>query len=156
MQRRDPATGTETSGTLRCLLGDVTMLLDVTDLRKTFPAHTGLLGNVIDRVHAVDGISFSIAEGRTLGLVGKSGCGKSTVGRAILRLIEPTSGVIRFEGGDIAGLPAKQLRALRRRMQIVFQDPYSSLNPRQRAGDIVAEPLMVHGIANPEQRREMV
>src|ERR1700712_1358392 len=156
MQRRDPATGTETSGTLRCLLGDVTMLLDVTDLRKTFPAHTGLLGNVIDRVHAVDGISFSIAEGRTLGLVGESGCGKSTVGRAILRLIEPSGGSIRFQGNDITKLPAAELRALRRRMQIVFQDPYSSLNPRQRAGEIVAEPLMVHGIANASRRLEIV
>ena len=132
------------------------MLLDVTNLRKTFPARTGLLGNVIDRVHAVDGISFSIAEGRTLGLVGESGCGKSTVGRAILRLIEPSSGSIRFEGIDIAGLPASELRALRRRMQIVFQDPYSSLNPRQRAGDIVAEPLIVHGIGKASERREIV
>jgi peptide/nickel transport system ATP-binding protein len=133
----------------------MTMLLDVTDLRKTFPARTGLFGNVIDHVHAVDGISFGIAEGRTLGLVGESGCGKSTVGRTILRLIEPTSGAIRFGGDDITALPAAQLRVLRRRMQIVFQDPYSSLNPRKRAGDIVAEPLMVHGIANADERRAM-
>ena len=133
----------------------MTMLLDVTDLRKTFPARTGLFGNVIDHVHAVDGISFGIAEGRTLGLVGESGCGKSTVGRTILRLIEPTSGAIRFGGNDITALPAAQLRVLRRRMQIVFQDPYSSLNPRKRAGDIVAEPLMVHGIANADERRAM-
>jgi oligopeptide/dipeptide ABC transporter ATP-binding protein len=137
------------------MLGDMTMLLDVTDLRKTFPARTGLFGNVIDHVHAVDGISFGIAEGRTLGLVGESGCGKSTVGRAILRLIEPTGGVIRFEGNDITALPAAALRALRRRMQIVFQDPYSSLNPRKRAGDIVAEPLMVHGVAHAAERRAM-
>jgi oligopeptide/dipeptide ABC transporter ATP-binding protein len=140
----------------RCLLGNLTMLLDVNDLRKTFPARTGLFGNVIDRVHAVDGVSFSIAEGRTLGLVGESGCGKSTVGRAILRLIEPSSGVVRFQGQDIIGLPAKELRTLRRRMQIVFQDPYSSLNPRKRAGDIVAEPLMIHGIAKASERREVV
>jgi oligopeptide/dipeptide ABC transporter ATP-binding protein len=133
----------------------MTMLLDIADLRKTFPARTGVFGNVIDRVHAVDGISFSIAEGRTLGLVGESGCGKSTVGRAILRLIEPSSGTIRFQDSDITNLPPKQLRALRRRMQIIFQDPYSSLNPRQRAGEIVAEPLMVHGIAKAEQRREI-
>ena len=131
------------------------MLLDVTDLRKTFPARTGLFGNVIDHVHAVDGVSFSIAEGRTLGLVGESGCGKSTVGRAILRLIEPSGGAVRFEGNDIVGLPADRMRELRRRMQIVFQDPYSSLNPRKRAGDIVAEPLLVHGIANAAERREM-
>lgn len=134
----------------------MTMLLDVSDLRKTFPARTGLFGNVIDRVHAVDGVSFTIAEGRTLGLVGESGCGKSTVGRAILRLIEPSSGAIRFQGNDITKLPAKELRTLRRRMQIVFQDPYSSLNPRKRAGDIVAEPLMVHGIARAEERRAIV
>ncbi len=131
------------------------MLLDVSDLRKTFPARTGLFGNVIDYVHAVDGVSFSIAEGRTLGLVGESGCGKSTVGRAILRLIEPSSGAIRFQGNDIMELQPKQMRELRRRMQIVFQDPYSSLNPRKRAGDIVAEPLLVHGIANAAERREM-
>jgi peptide/nickel transport system ATP-binding protein/oligopeptide transport system ATP-binding protein len=132
------------------------MLLDVTDLRKTFPAHTGLLGNVIDRVHAVDGVSFGIAQSRTLGLVGESGCGKSTVGRAILRLIEPSSGTVRFQGNDITSLSAKELRALRRRMQIIFQDPYSSLNPRKRAGEIVAEPLMVHGIAKAAERRDMV
>jgi oligopeptide/dipeptide ABC transporter ATP-binding protein len=132
------------------------MLLDVTDLRKTFPARTGILGNVIDRVHAVDGISFSVAEGRTLGLVGESGCGKSTVGRAILRLIEPSSGAIRFQGNDIAKLGRQELRALRRQMQIVFQDPYSSLNPRKRAGEIVAEPLMIHGIAKAGERRAMV
>jgi oligopeptide/dipeptide ABC transporter ATP-binding protein len=133
----------------------MTTLLDITDLRKTFPARTGLFGNVIDHVHAVDGISFSIDEGRTLGLVGESGCGKSTVGRTILRLIEPSSGAICFQGNDITQLPAKQLRALRRRMQIVFQDPYSSLHPRKRAGDLVAEPMMVHGIANAAERRAM-
>jgi oligopeptide/dipeptide ABC transporter ATP-binding protein len=132
------------------------MLLEITDLRKNFPAHTGIFGNVIDRVHAVDGISFGIAEGRTLGLVGESGCGKSTAGRAILRLIEPSSGAIRFRGGDITKLGRKELRALRRQMQIVFQDPYSSLNPRKRAGDIVAEPLMIHGIGKPSERRAMV
>jgi oligopeptide/dipeptide ABC transporter ATP-binding protein len=130
-------------------------LLDIAGLRKTFPARTGLFGNAVDRVHAVDGISFSIAQGRTLGLVGESGCGKSTVGRTILRLIEPSEGTIRFQGNDITGLPANELRALRRRMQIIFQDPYSSLNPRQRAGDIVAEPLMVHGIAKAAERQAM-
>ncbi len=138
------------------MLGDMSPLLEVTALRKTFPARTGLLGHVIDRVHAVDGVSFNIAEGRTLGLVGESGCGKSTVGRAILRLIEPTGGAIRFGGSDITRLPAGQLRALRRRMQIVFQDPYSSLNPRQRAGSIVGEPLKVHGIGKAAERRDIV
>lgn len=137
------------------MLGNMN-LLEVTGLRKTFPARTGLLGNVIDRVHAVDGVSFSIAEGHTLGLVGESGCGKSTVGRAILRLIEPTGGAIRFQGSDITHLPAAGLRALRRRMQIVFQDPYSSLNPRQRAGSIVGEPLKVHGIGKASERQDVV
>jgi oligopeptide/dipeptide ABC transporter ATP-binding protein len=132
------------------------MLLDVTDLRKTFPARTSLFGGVLEQVHAVDGISFGIGHGRTLGLVGESGCGKSTAGRAVLRLIEPSGGSIRFLGTDITRLPAGDLRALRRRMQIVFQDPFSSLNPRQRAGDIVAEPLKVHGVARAAERREMV
>jgi oligopeptide/dipeptide ABC transporter ATP-binding protein len=131
-------------------------LLEVSELRKTFPARTGIFGNVIDRVHAVDGISFRIGEGRTLGLVGESGCGKSTAGRAILRLIEPSAGAIRFEGRDITALGRGELRALRRRMQIVFQDPYSSLNPRKRAGEIVGEPLMIHGIGKRSDRREMV
>lgn len=135
------------------MLGDLTVLLQVTNLRKRFPGHTGLFGNVIDYVHAVDGITFSIAQGRTLGLVGESGCGKSTVGRTILRLIEPTGGAISFEGNDITRLQPDELRLLRRRMQIVFQDPYSSLNPRQRAGDIVAEPLKVHGVAKAAERR---
>ena len=138
------------------MLGDMSLLLEVAELRKIFPARTGLLGNVVDHVHAVDGVSFGIAEGRTLGLVGESGCGKSTVGRAILRLIEPTGGVIRFQGSDITQLPAGPLRALRRRMQIVFQDPYSSLNPRQRAGSIVGEPLKVHGIGKAAERRDIV
>jgi peptide/nickel transport system ATP-binding protein/oligopeptide transport system ATP-binding protein len=134
----------------------MTDLLSVTGLRKTFPARTNLLGQVIDRVHAVDGISFAIDQGRTLGLVGESGCGKSTVGRAVLRLIEPTGGSITFQGQDITEAPASDLRALRRRMQIVFQDPYSSLNPRQRAGQIVAEPLYVHGIGTAAQRKDAV
>jgi peptide/nickel transport system ATP-binding protein/oligopeptide transport system ATP-binding protein len=129
------------------------MLLEVNDLRKYFPGPSGWLGKAADHVHAIDGVSFAIQEGKTLGLVGESGCGKSTVGRSILRLIEPTSGTIRFEGTDITGMASRQLRALRRRMQIVFQDPYSSLNPRRRVGDIVAEPLLVHGIASRSERR---
>ncbi len=128
-------------------------LLEVTDLRKFFPGSGGLFGRKPDQVHAVDGISFSIQPGQTLGLVGESGCGKSTVGRTVLRLIEPTSGRIAFHGEDITRLPAGALRDLRRQMQIVFQDPYSSLNPRRKAGNIVSEPLLVHGIADRAERR---
>ena len=129
------------------------MLLEVNDLRKYFPGRGGLLGKAPDPVHAIDGISFSIEEGKTLGLVGESGCGKSTVGRTVLRLIDPTDGTIRFEGTDITGMSRHDLRSLRKRMQIVFQDPYSSLNPRRRAGDIVSEPLLVHGVGNRAERR---
>lgn len=132
------------------------MLLEVTNLKKAFPSKHGLFGNPTEHVYAVDGITLSLAAGRTLGLVGESGCGKSTAGRAILRLIEPTSGSIKFEGQEITGLPPGEMRNLRRKMQIVFQDPYSSLNPRKRAGDIVAEPLLVHGIANAAERRRIV
>lgn len=123
-------------------------LVTVEDLKVYFPIRSGI---VIERhvgdVKAVDGVSFSILRGETLGLVGESGCGKTTVGRTILRLYEPTEGRILFEGRDIATLPEKELRDLRRRMQMVFQDPYSSLNPRQNVRNIVAEPLLVHGIA---------
>ncbi|MBS0639387.1 MAG: dipeptide ABC transporter ATP-binding protein [Acetobacteraceae bacterium] len=129
------------------------MLLEVNDLRKYFPGRGGFFGKTPDPVHAIDGVSFAIQEGKTLGLVGESGCGKSTVGRSILRLIEPTAGTIRFEGTDITRMPSKEMRNLRKRMQIVFQDPYSSLNPRRRAGDIVAEPLLVHGVENRTERR---
>jgi len=131
-------------------------LIEVTDLKKHFPIRKGLLRNVVGHVFAVDGVSFSINAGETLGLVGESGCGKSTVGRVVLRLIEPTSGAIKVEGKDIVGLPRGDLRPLRKRMQIVFQDPFSSLNPRIRVGDIVGEPLMVHGLANKQERAERV
>src|SRR5712691_3717601 len=107
-------------------------------------------------VFAVDGVSFEIAHGETLGLVGESGCGKSTVGRSILRLIEPTDGSIRLDGRDVTRLKKAELRPYRRQMQIIFQDPFSSLDPRQSAGDIVAEPLRVHGIARGRELRAMV
>ena len=126
-------------------------LVQVQDLKVYFPIRSGL---VIERkvgdIKAVDGVSFDIKRGETLGLVGESGCGKTTVGRTILRLYDPTEGRIIFDGNDIAGLSEKEMRGLRRRMQMVFQDPYSSLNPRQNVGNIVGEPLKVHGLAGSE------
>jgi peptide/nickel transport system ATP-binding protein len=119
-------------------------LLRVRDLVKNFPVKGGILGRGGEEVHAVDRISFDIAAGETLGLVGESGCGKSTTGRCILRLIEPSSGEIRFEGRDITRLSGTASRALSRDMQIIFQDPYASLNPRMTVGAIVGEPLIIH------------
>src|SRR4051812_46937085 len=131
-------------------------VLEVTDLKKHFPVRKGLLRRTVGHVYAVDGVSFTIGEGETLGLVGESGCGKSTAGRAILRLIEPTSGTVKVLGQDIAPLTKKELRPYRQQMQIVFQDPFSSLNPRMTAGDIVGEPLYVHGVSSRKERLEQV
>ncbi len=122
-------------------------LLEVMALKKHFPIKGGLLGGVTGQVYAVDGVSFDIAKGETLSLVGESGCGKSTVGRAILRLFPPTDGEVWLDGQRIDNLPAGQLRPLRQRMQVVFQDPFSSLNPRMRVRDIIAEPLRNFGLA---------
>ncbi|MDX2054715.1 MAG: ATP-binding cassette domain-containing protein [Polyangiaceae bacterium] len=122
-------------------------LLSVEGLAKHFPVTRGLLSRVVGQVRAVDGVSFEIARGETLALVGESGCGKSTVGRLLLRLLDPTNGTVRFEGQDIGSMSANELRPLRRDMQIIFQDPYSSLNPRMRVLDIVGEALAVHGVA---------
>jgi oligopeptide/dipeptide ABC transporter ATP-binding protein len=121
-------------------------VLEVSDLRKHFPVRKGLLRRTAGHVLAVDGVSFSIGAGETLGLVGESGCGKSTVARCVLRLIEPTSGTIRLNGAEITGLDKAAMRPYRREMQIIFQDPFAALNPRMSAGDIVAEPLLVHGM----------
>jgi oligopeptide/dipeptide ABC transporter ATP-binding protein len=123
-------------------------VLEVRDLKKHFPVHHGFFGRAGGKVFAVDGVSFTIAPHETLGLVGESGCGKSTVGRTVLRLIEPTDGSIRIDGRDITHLPKAELRPYRSQMQIIFQDPFSSLDPRMSAGDIVAEPLRVHGLAS--------
>ncbi|MDP1962496.1 MAG: ATP-binding cassette domain-containing protein, partial [Reyranella sp.] len=129
-------------------------LLSVRDLRKHFAVKGGILSRVVDQVHAVDGVSFDIAAGETLGLVGESGCGKSTTGRCILRLIEPSSGEILFKGADVKRMDATALRALRRDMQIIFQDPYASLNPRLTVGAIVGEALTIHGLAKSRREHE--
>jgi peptide/nickel transport system ATP-binding protein len=127
--------------------GDRADLVVVRDLRKYFPITAGLFRRHVADVRAVDDISFTVKRGETLGLVGESGCGKSTTGRVLLRLLEPTSGRIEFDGHDVTALNGRDLRALRRRMQIVFQDPYSSLNPRRTVGGIIAQPLKIHGVA---------
>jgi peptide/nickel transport system ATP-binding protein len=123
-------------------------LLEVMDLKKHFPIRSGFLSGVTGHVYAVDGVSFSINRGETLSLVGESGCGKSTVGRTVLRLIEPTAGQVLLDGERIDDLPASKLRPLRRRMQVVFQDPFSSLNPRLKVKDILAEPITNFGLAS--------
>jgi oligopeptide transport system ATP-binding protein len=122
-------------------------LLRVDKLVKHFPVRGGLLRRVVDHVHAVDGVSFDLAPGETLGLVGESGCGKSTTGRCILRLIEPSSGEVWFEGRNVTALGKEALRALARDMQIIFQDPYASLNPRMTVGAIIGEALIIHKLA---------
>jgi oligopeptide transport system ATP-binding protein len=132
-------------------------LLVVEDLRKEFPVKSGFLIERVTRsVKAVDGISFSIPEGRTLGLVGESGSGKSTTGYCVLQLLKPTAGSVRFKGQELTTLGRGELRRLRRDMQIVFQDPYSSLDPRMTVGDIVSEPLEIHGIGSRRDRRSRV
>jgi oligopeptide transport system ATP-binding protein len=135
---------------------DARALLEVSDLKKHYPVRGGILRRKIGTVHAVDGVSFTLGTGETLGLVGESGCGKSTVARSILRLVEPTSGSIRLNGQDITHLGKSELRAQRRSMQIVFQDPFASLNPRMTAGEIVGEPLSVHRMAAGQAKRERV
>ncbi|MFN3929319.1 MAG: ATP-binding cassette domain-containing protein, partial [Thermoflexus sp.] len=131
-------------------------LVVVRDLKKYFPVRRGLLQRVAAWVKAVDGVSFTIRRGETMGLVGESGCGKTTVGRTILRLIEPTAGEVYFEGRNIFALSKSELKALRRDMQIVFQDPYSSLDPRMPVGASIAEGLVAHGIGTPKERMEIV
>jgi oligopeptide/dipeptide ABC transporter ATP-binding protein len=131
-------------------------LLEVKSLRKYFPTHQGLLGRAGPPVRAVEDVSFTLARGRTLGLVGESGCGKSTTGRLVLRLIEPDAGEIRFEGRDLRALSPAELRPLRRDMQLVFQDPYGSLNPRLAIGEIIAEALIVHGLGDRGERHDRI
>ena len=137
-------------------MSEARVLLEISDLKKHYPVRSGILRRAIGTVHAVDGVSFTLDVGETLGLVGESGCGKSTVARSILRLVEPTGGSIRLNGKDITHLRKSELRPNRRSMQIIFQDPFASLNPRMTAGDIVGEPLTVHGLASGQAKRERV
>ncbi|NLA90627.1 MAG: ABC transporter ATP-binding protein, partial [Synergistaceae bacterium] len=123
-------------------------LLEVNNLKKHFPVRSGLLQRVTAHVRAVDGVSFHIDKGETLGLVGESGCGKSTTGRVVLRLLPATSGEVRFEGDDLLALKGEELRWARKRFQMVFQDPFASLDPRMTVGQIVGEPLAAHGISS--------
>jgi peptide/nickel transport system ATP-binding protein/oligopeptide transport system ATP-binding protein len=131
-------------------------LVEVRDLVKHFPVLGGTLQRTVNVVQAVDGVNLEIRRGETLGLVGESGCGKTTVGRLLLRLIEPTSGTIRFDGTDITHLSGSKLKPFRRRMQIIFQDPFASLDPRTPIGDSIGEGLRIHGMGTPAERREKV
>jgi oligopeptide/dipeptide ABC transporter ATP-binding protein len=131
-------------------------ILEVAGLKKHFSVRRGLLRRAIGTVYAVDGVSFHVAPGETLSLVGESGCGKSTLARAAMRLIEPTSGTIHLEGRDVTHLSRREMQPYRRELQMIFQDPFSSLNPRMKAGDIVGEPLQVHGLSKGKETRARV
>jgi oligopeptide/dipeptide ABC transporter ATP-binding protein len=131
-------------------------LIETIHLKKYFPIRKGLLQREVARVHAVDDVTLQVFEGETVGLVGESGCGKSTLGRTIVRLLEPTEGDVRFEGKSIAKLGPRALRPLRRQMQMVFQDPYASLNPRKRVGSIIGDPMKIHRTASQKDRRQRV
>lgn len=135
---------------------DNNVLLRVDNLVKHFPIMRGILQKQVGAVRAVDGISFELKRGETLGLVGESGCGKSTTGRAVLQLYRPTSGNVHFDGTDLTAIKGEELRAMRRKMQMIFQDPYASLNPRMTVGEIVREPLIVHKVATESEADERV
>jgi oligopeptide/dipeptide ABC transporter ATP-binding protein len=129
-------------------------IMEVRDLVKHFPIHAGFFRRQVGAVQAVDGVSFDVMRGETLGLVGESGCGKSTTARLLLRLMSPTAGSIKFEGREIANVHGGELKALRREMQMIFQDPYSSLNPRKTVGSIIAEPFVIHGMLDGKAERK--
>ena len=132
-------------------------LLEVVNLKKYFPIYKGIVVQKhVGDVKAVDGVSFDIRRGETLGMVGESGCGKSTIGRTILRLLEPTEGKVTFEGRVLNDLSGEEMRKMRSEMQMIFQDPYASLNPRMRVGDIIGEPILIHGTSNREEREKRV
>src|SRR6056297_1424688 len=138
-------------------LAEAEKILDIKNLKKYFPVKAGVFRKTVAHVKAVDDISFYIKEGETLGLVGESGCGKSTTGRTILRLLEATSGEIWFAGKDILSMSKQEMRSMRKEMQIIFQDPYASLNPRMTVADIVGEPLDIHNLVNSKkEKREKV
>jgi len=132
------------------------MLLEAKNIVKKFPLKGGFLGRTVGHVHALNDVSLSIAAGQTVGLVGESGCGKTTLARLIMRLLEPSAGQVVFDGQELTGLKEKKLRPLRKRFQMIFQDPFSSLNPRMTVGQILTEPLVVHKVGRAEQRREQV
>ena len=157
-QQTSPPTARVAQRQVQLSAGDVAgaPVIEVRDLRTHFPIRRGVFSRTVGQVKAVDGVSFDVREGKTLGLVGESGCGKTTVGRTILRLIPHTSGEVRYRGRDLLALGGRELRGLRRHMQIIFQDPVSSLNPRMTVGNIIGEPIQVHGIARGRARDEMV
>src|SRR5260221_181159 len=148
MRQYDARVGAGRAGKMgEMFVPQMTPLLEVKNLGVHFPVKRGVLSRASDYVRAVDGVSFSIAPSETLGLVGESGCGKTTLGRAIVRLITPTAGSVLFEGEDLAHMPPAELRARRRKLQIIFQDPYASLNPRLTIEDIIGEALDLHRLA---------
>jgi len=134
----------------------VRTLLEVSNLVKYFPIKRGLFSRVVGKVHAVDGISIQVQEGRTLGIVGESGCGKTTAGKTILKLIEPTAGTIRYDGNDITAFSRVQMKRYRQQMQIIFQDPFSSLNPRHTVGAIIAAPLEIHHLVESAEKEDRI
>jgi peptide/nickel transport system ATP-binding protein len=152
----DPATARGASASGEATADGSSPLVEVRDLVKHFAVRGGVLQRTIGQVQAVDGVSFDIQRGETLGLVGESGCGKTTVGRLLLRLIEPTAGTIRFDGTDLTALKGAALKPYRRRMQIIFQDPYSSLDPRTPIGDSIGEGLRIHGLGTDAEQRVKV